>query len=146
MGMTAIAYEVSMETYREVLDNGLEHLDTENAASHDLDKAWHAISFLASGLSEQGFKLGGTTVGEGEGQFVLFTAEEVAGLCRSLEESKIESLLSKFDAGEFNEKEIYPGTWDSWSRDGYLKPALIEFSKFVHGANDRRNAIIVVIC
>ena len=146
MGMTAIAYEVSMETYRAVLDEGLKCLDTEIAVSYDLDKAWHAISYLVSGKAEVGFLLGGKTISTGEEKTVLFNDVEVAHLADILNEVGVDDLLSKFDATDFNTKEIYPGTWDSWSRDGYLKPALIEFSKFVHGANDRGNGITVVIC
>lgn len=146
MGMTASVYEVLADSYAEVIERGLEALDFEETNSIDLDKAWHAISYLVSGKEGDGFFLGGTIIGSGEEQCIVFSIEDVKSLCETMNADKQLAYLSKFNADAFNQKEIYPGTWDSWSRDGYLKPKLSEFACFLEEVTKSGNAVAVIMC
>ena len=103
----------------------------------DVDKAWHCLHFLLTGTAWEGeppldfVVRGGTEVGEdlGYGPARAFRSAELRAIADALDKLAHRDLVSRFNAAEMDELEIYPrGGWQgvdptSAERFGYFSGA-----------------------
>ena len=89
--------------------------------STDLDKSWHGIYYLLTGVSgeaqpplnflqEGGRELPGIEVGYGPPR--LFSSREVKTILQALSQIDENILRSRFDPKDMKKKAIYPDIWD----------------------------------
>ncbi|MEO0692455.1 MAG: YfbM family protein [Pseudomonadota bacterium] len=92
----------------------------ENGYWIDLDKLWHAIHFLLSGVVftdvlPEGFIFGGTEVSEdqGYGPIRILRPEDVVSVADLLKSLEPEMLMQRFDPKAMTKQDIYPGVWET---------------------------------
>lgn len=98
--------------------------DSEPPNYIDLDKAWHGIHYLLTGLAEGGPEpqslavFGGEEFGPeiGYGPARFLTGDQVRRVAEALAGITPESLAQRFDAEDMEAKQIYPDV--IWVRDG----------------------------
>ncbi len=102
---------------------GLFGVDTATTDGVSLEKAWHGLHFLLTGEVWGGegplaFLLaGGAQVGDDEEAPRWFTPQETANIHHALSGVSGDTLWSRFDANEMEQREIYPGIWDEDEED-----------------------------
>jgi hypothetical protein len=145
MGMTAGVYQITPSAYA-----ALERTDVEVFSAGfseerlDLDKTWHAISYLVTGAAELGFLQGGVELPEVSEPVMGYSPSVVRELNERLTGTSTEALLSRYDAADFNSRDIYPGGWDE-SGIEYIGPYLHEFAILVRSAAKVGNGLAVII-
>jgi len=125
----------------------------------DLDKAWHALHYLLTGMPRDGegplaFLLkGGTPVGDedlGYGPARVFRPQEVAAIADALASVSQRTLLPRFDLKKFERLEIYPGRWSEVSLRsehdlGYYFGPLEDLKRVTRRAKNERLGMLVWI-
>lgn len=126
-------------------------------ADLDVDKAWHAIHFLLTGVAWDGepplnfIAGGGTEVGEelGYGPARSLTSVEVRTLAAALEVIPRESLLQRFDPSALTAAEIYPNIWDRPDEEddtrGYVGEYYEQLRAFILDAATGGEALLIWI-
>lgn len=119
----------------------------------DLDKAWHGIHYLLTGLADGGAQpqslavFGGEEFGPevGYGPARFLTAEQVRSVAESLSGLSPEALAQRFDPKDMETKQIYPDV--IWVRDGeealdYVLDNYQQLQVFYRDAAARGDAVI----
>ncbi|MCG6157082.1 YfbM family protein [Rubinisphaera margarita] len=121
----------------------------------DLDKAWHGLHFLLTGLDWEGdppaaFLLNwGTEIGNvdlGYGPARSFTPGETGQIHEFLQRTDVTTLRSRFDATTMMDLDIYPSIWDRDPTEdslGYLLEFFEALRRYVSSAFVRRYGLIV---
>jgi hypothetical protein len=90
----------------------------------DLDRAWHCLHYLLTGIARGGegplsfLMAGGARVGDedwGEGPPRVFRPLEVAAIADALAPLEQKLLMPRFDLKKLEKLEIYPGRWSELS-------------------------------
>jgi hypothetical protein len=133
MGMVACFTSLSSEALlklQEEPDRIEEYLYPDDSESEppnyiDIDKAWHGIHYLLTGLADGGALpqslavIGGQEFGPdvGYGPARFLTAEQVRSVATSLSGISEEALSQRFNPKDMEAKQIYPAV--IWVRDGH---------------------------
>jgi Domain of unknown function (DUF1877) len=161
MGMVACFTSLPSEALQELQeepDQIEEFLYPEDGESNppnyiDLDKAWHGIHYLLTGVADGGTepqslavfggKEFGPEVGYGPARFL--TAEQVLSVAESLSGLSAEALSERFNPKDMEVKQIYPDV--IWVRDGqdaldYVLESYQQLQVFYRDAAARGDAVI----
>lgn len=161
MGMVACFTSLSPETLqklREETELIQEYLCPEDEDSEppnyiDLDKAWHGVHYLLTGLTQGGpepYSLAvfggkefGPEVGYGPARFL--TAEQVARVAQALSKLPAQALAERFNPPDMQAKGIYPDV--IWVRDkeeslDYALEGYERLQVFYRDAASRGEAVI----
>lgn len=123
----------------------------------DLDKFWHAIHFLLTGVAEGGpaplnfLSSNGNEIGDdvGYGPASKLHAAEVANLAAALEDLPVDVLMDRFDPAALDAAEIYPHIWNGMTEDDgtreYLAEAYDMMRTFILEAASKHEALLVSI-
>lgn len=119
----------------------------------DLDKAWHGVHYLLTGLADGGpapqslAVFGGEEFGPevGYGPARFLTVQQVAIVAQALSKVTQEDLASRFDPKDMEAKGIYPEV--IWVRDGndaldYVLESYEQLEVFYRDAASRGEAVI----
>ncbi len=164
MGMTCGLQRVSNAQIEELLEapqNLEEEADFLDESSHDnttyLDKAWHGIHFLLTGLAWGGEEplcyllVGGESLnnGDGGGWSRILRPAQIASFDEALQKISTENFRERFAPQRMIEEEIYPTIWDCDPRDNdtlsYLADYFEELKNFVHLAHENNQGLIIFI-
>ncbi len=161
MGMVACFTSLSPEALAELLeepDRIEEYLYPDDGESEppnyiDLDKAWHGIHYLLTGLSEGGPEprslavFGGEEFGPevGYGPARFLDADQVRRVAGVLSGLSPDALAQRFNAKDMEAKQIYPDV--IWVRDGqvaldYALENYQQLQAFYRDAAARGDAVI----
>ena len=124
-------------------------------ADFSLDKAWHGVHYLLSGQTEPGpgalaqAVLGGTEFGEddfGYGPARFLSVSQVAEIARELNRANLEAeMKTRFDPGQMNGMDIYPGGWDTAGAMDWLIEEFRRLKDFYLGASARQYAVVACL-
>lgn len=143
MGVSCGLHLITAEAFSAALQGDLEGFDAEEGRI-DLDKAWHAISYLVTGDPDDDFLKGGVQLPEVSEHCEAHSPASIRELSAQLRAASVEPLLSGFNAEKFNNNEIYPGEWDEHGAQ-YIRPYLERFVGLVHRAADEGKGLLVVL-
>jgi hypothetical protein len=157
MGMycqISAASRAEFENYSEGGAFGGSQQATATASSVSLEKAWHGLHYLLTGevwegTGPLGFLLSGgeDQNGDEESGVRFFEPRETAQIYKALSAVTDDALWSRFDAGEMEAQEIYPGIWDEDEdelKEEYLM-YFAELKKVVHAAATSGQGLVVSI-
>lgn len=143
MGVSCNLYLITPEAFAAAAQGAWERFDAE--ADHtDIDRAWHAISYLVTGKADPPFLDRGVQIANVSEHCEAHASAFVADLSQRLHTQTPEMLLHAFNAGTFNEDNIYPGGWDESSAT-YLAPLLDRFLEFIHRAAREGKGVLAVL-
>ncbi len=146
-----------LETPEKVIEF-LESTDEDSDHSTDLDKAWHGIHFLLTGLAWEGeeplnFLLGGEPIGTedvGYGPASALRSNQVAKIDAQLSVISIADFRQRFDPVKMTREKIYPTIWkrDPTEDDtlGYLVTYFETLKKFVAEAHKTNQGLVICMC
>lgn len=143
MGMTCTLYTLTPAAFAAAMDGDLEAFDTGEERL-DLDKAWHAISYLVTGDASMDFLNGDVQLPEIAEQCEAHAPTSVAALNTYLSGTTSEALLSGFSADAFAEIGIYPDAWDE-TGSAFVRPHLEAFIRFVESTARKGLGLFSVI-
>ncbi len=143
MGVSCGLHLITGEAFSAASRGDLASFDAEERRV-DLDKAWHAISYLVTDDPDDRFLKGGVQLPGVSEHCEAHSPVSIAQLSKRLRAASLESLLSGFDAQRFNESEIYPGGWDEHGEQ-YVRPYLDRFVGLVHLAADEGKGMLVIL-
>jgi hypothetical protein len=163
MGMIASYIRISNELLSYIKSNPeeIEDLVYENEELEDvvfdIDKAWHGIYYLLTGVAdlEQPIEstlglaiFGGTEIGEdlGYGPLRYLESEEVKEISIALETISVEDFASRYKVEDMNKHDIYPleGEWTEEDKD-YLVENYEALVNYFRTAADNDEAMILLI-
>jgi hypothetical protein len=145
MGMTAYVHQITPHAFLAIQRGDEDGFAAGvSTARADLDKTWHAIHYLLTGSSDLAFLDGGIQFPGVSEPFEAHSPETVARLCKQVEGASASTLLAKYDADDFNAREIYPGQWDEIGPD-YIRPYLQQFLVVVREAAEVGDGIAVLL-
>ena len=145
MGMAAYVHRITPDAFLAIRRGDEEGFAAGvSKAAADLDKTWHAIHFLLTGSSDLAFLAGGIQFPGVSEHFEAHSPEAVAKLSKQVEGASASTLLAKYDASDFNAREIYPGQWDQIGPD-YIRPHLEQFLVVVREAAEMGDGIAVLL-
>lgn len=127
----------------------VEDQDELGADFLDIDKSWHAIHFLLTGVVEGGEPplawavFAPTSIGEdvGRGPARVLMPNEVVDVSKALAPLSADKVKRKCDLHVMNEREIYPRGWMSGDAD-YIAENFNSLKKLYDSAARRRMAIL----
>ncbi|AUI56900.1 YfbM family protein [Amycolatopsis sp. BJA-103] len=153
MGMCGAYFRVTSDELRELIEEPDRYWDyaektraTERAV--DIDKAWHALWFLAERAGiEIDFVLGGTLLGEegGDGPARYFTAEEVGKVGAELSRTGFEQLSRGVELSALEANGIYPSIWDEPDALDYVRGYYDELVTFFAGAAKAGDPVVTIV-
>ena len=108
MGVSCGLHLITGEAFSAASQGDLASFDAEERRV-DLDKAWHAISYLVTDDPDDKFLKGGVQLPDVSEHCEAHSPVSIAELSKRLRAASVESLLSGFDAQRFNESEIFDG-------------------------------------
>jgi Domain of unknown function (DUF1877) len=121
MGMIFSYMPIEQSEFDELIGDpnlAFEFLEENDDRSADIDKAWHGIHYLLTGIANEGefplgFILTGGQVISGEElpSIRIFRPEEVRSIAQALLHSKWSSLRDRFDTKAMKEAQVYPDIW-----------------------------------
>ena len=137
----------------------IEDFISEERASTDLDKAWHGIHWLLTGLSDGGEEphcyllAGGEQVGDvdvGYGPARALTSQQVAAWDDALTKISREELGHRFEPKAMLKADIYPQIWARSIKGeedtlDYLLQAYAGLRDFVAAARKERSGLLVYL-
>jgi hypothetical protein len=123
--------------------------DESGAELLDIDKAWHAIHFLLTGVVEGGEAplawavFAPTLIGEdvGEGPARVLMPDQVIEVSKALAPVTTDKLKRNCDWSVMNERQIFPGAWRKGDED-YIGDNFKQLKKFYESAAQRRMAVL----
>ncbi|MDC0713445.1 YfbM family protein [Stigmatella sp. ncwal1] len=148
------------EHLEDFLDDEEDFGDTEGARFLELDigETWHGLQYLLTGSAWEGtppldfLVRGGEDVGHippDEGTARIFTSAQVKQLSVALQALSPDTLKRRFNAGQMQQLDIYPGLWDEPPDDADPLAELLsyfeELGKFVGQVARRGHALLVHI-
>lgn len=148
------------ERLEDFLDDEEDFGDTEGTKFLELDigEMWHGLQYLLTGTPWEGaapldfLVRGGEDVGDipsDEGTARVFTPAQVKQLSEALQKLTSDTLRGRFDAGQMQQLDIYPGIWDEPPDDldplDELLSYFAELRKFVSQVARRGHALLVHI-
>jgi hypothetical protein len=123
----------------------------------DIDKAWHGIYYLLTGISDiekpnvsalGAAILGGTEIGDDEGYGPLryLEAKEVKEIAAALESVSVQDFASRYKVEDMNKNDIYPlgGEWTEEDKD-YLVEHYETLVEFFRIAADQDEAMLLFL-
>jgi hypothetical protein len=143
VSIRATVYLISNHSYLAGKAGDLETFETENTPL-DLDKAWHAISYLITGLPQPEFLADGIPLPDISEDAIIYAPQDIAALSQRLNSAAIEDIEAKFSAAKFNEMDIYPTGWDD-SGLAYIRSYLVDFIKLIHRAAEHEKGLFVLL-
>ncbi|WP_410654073.1 YfbM family protein [Amycolatopsis sp. lyj-112] len=114
----------------------------------DIDKAWHALSFLAARAGfEIDFVLGGTPLGEdnGYGPARYLSPDEVRTVSTELSRTGFDQLSQGVELAELAEQQIYPSIWDEPDALDYVRGNYDDLVVFFAGAAKAGDVVVTII-
>lgn len=111
----------------------------------DLDKAWHAIHFMLTGLADGGREplnfigaggelIKGCEIGYGPGR--VFTSAQVKDIDAALQAISKEEFESRYDPVKMMEADIYPNIWDRNEEEDdlleYVSDNFVRLKQYIH--------------
>jgi len=115
----------------------------------DIDRSWHAIHFLLTGVVEGGEAplawavFAPTPIGAdlGRGPARVLMADQVVELSKALALITTDKLKGSCDWSVMNERQIFPGGWRKGD-DDYIGDNFKQLKKFYESAARRRMAVL----
>ncbi|MFL6548033.1 MAG: YfbM family protein [Povalibacter sp.] len=115
----------------------------------DIDKSWHAIHFLLTGVVEGGEApwawavFAPTSIGEDEGRGParVLMSDQVVELSKVLTPVTIDKLKRRCDWSVMNQREIFPGGWSAGD-EHYVADNFSHLKKLYESAARRRMAVL----
>ncbi|CEG28813.1 YfbM family protein [Bacillus sp. B-jedd] len=163
MGMIASFFRVSADTLKVLKANPDEagdlvyEMEEIEEQELDIDKSWHGIHFLLSGVADLDAPadghigraiLGGHELGEdmGYGPLRYFEPNEVREIYQELKQTAPEELAGRFDLNELNRHEIYPMN-KRWSEEDkeYLVENYDFLLRYYETAAGKNEAMLLLI-
>ena len=163
MSISILLKQVSSETLADFIAGKLdpdELFDLNSADSKssqdselDLDKSWHGIHFLLSGMDwevrdvKTSAILGGTEHGDefGYGPVRYLAVEQVQTIAKELQVVRMEQLQTEYDPARMSELEIYPDIWDDEIAKKYLLDYFAKLVQFYSNASNRKLAVLIAV-
>ncbi|MBB5855891.1 YfbM family protein [Amycolatopsis umgeniensis] len=153
MGMCGAYLRVTPDELRELIEEPDRYwgfaekaVGTERAV--DVDKAWHALWYLAERAgSEVDFVLGGTLLGEADsdGPPRYFTADEVRKAAAELSGTGFDQLSRGVELSDLEANGIYPSIWDEPEALDYVRGYHDELVTFFAGAAKAGEPVVTII-
>jgi hypothetical protein len=110
MGLTAGVQAISRRTYEAALaSRGVDFVVDSSCEVLDLDKAWHAIHYLATGDASLTFLLSGKQIAGVLEHCEVHSPESVSALHAAMAARPVESIMAGFQPVKFSALKIYPG-------------------------------------
>ncbi|HET6290732.1 MAG TPA: YfbM family protein [Amycolatopsis sp.] len=153
MGMWGAYLRVTPGELRELTEDPERYWEyTQKAAGTeralDIDKAWHALWFLAGRAGfEVDLVLGGALLGEADsdGPPRWFTADEVRTISAELTRTAFDQLSQGVELSELDAERIYPSIWDEPDALDYVRAHYDELVTFFAGAAKAGEPVVTII-
>lgn len=144
MGLIAHLHQISRLQYEAAKIGNADAFRNATASGRtiDLDKAWHAVHFLATGDTSLMFLRSGEQVPDVSEHCEVHSPEATADILQALAAKS--EMLNSFDPDVFNDLNIFPGSWDDASVE-YIEQRLSELLVFLQEAADNKQGLLVTI-